>query len=139
MRLTLFLALILLSACVPPQKKLPPQLVDNTFNKHTLRWGGTFRGAATEYHTKLFDSGGMLAICAVRDEDTGIAEELSDTWFSRAFVHVGGQRVAPAKFISAAPDNARERWAHCIETKTRSEGKLYLPVRIRGDAITVWN
>ena len=139
MRLTLFLAFILLSACVPPQKKLPPQLVDNTFNKGAVLWAGEFRGATTEFHTKLFDSGGMLAICAVRAEETGIAEEVHDTWFSRSFVHVGGQRVAPAKFMSAAPDHARERWANCIETETRSEGKLHLPVHFRGDAVTVWN
>ena len=103
MRLILFLALILLSACVPPQKKLPPQLVDSSFTEGSMRWTGTYRGLVTKHHTKLFDSNGMLAICAVRDEDTGNAEELTDVWYSGAFVHVGGQRVAPARFISAAP------------------------------------
>lgn len=77
MRFTLSLALILLSACVPPQKELPPQLVDDSFNNYTMRWGGTFRGSSTKVYIKTFDHGGMLAVCALRDEDVGTAEQLS--------------------------------------------------------------
>ena len=121
---------IMLFGCVNQPKRLEPQLVDGSFTRHTITWTGTWKGLRSSYDTKLFDSGGKLAVCAVRDRQTGSAEEVQDRWLAQnASVYVGGVAVAPAGFVASEWDYAKERWAHCIETEVPSAGKLYQLMR----------
>ncbi|MCZ6603547.1 MAG: hypothetical protein O7A03_00200 [Alphaproteobacteria bacterium] len=142
----ILLSLILISCASQDQyetKTLSQETVDSTYTERTVTWRGTFEGEQLTYYIKSFDSGGMLAICALRIESTGTSEVLTEEWFWNAFVAVGNAstKVARSRFVASVPAGKprSQWWANCIETKTPAEARLLsAPVGFVGGEIVVW-
>jgi hypothetical protein len=119
------------------------QPIDSSFEKITLRWKGTFGGANSVYYLKTFEQDGKVAVCGARvNEDTAVFDDLSDTWFDKAYVTIGSaqNKVASARFITGidAPTVGRGAMARCVRTEAPANySNLNGRARVRGGAITV--
>jgi hypothetical protein len=99
-------------------RRLPLRVSNSTYEKHVLPWGGTFRSRKSIVYTKRSENNGILVICGLRVNPSGLPSVLEDKWFAQAKVIIDDIEIVQATFVYHQPKKfiAEGDVAGCVST-----------------------
>ena len=105
---------------------------DKDFDKLSLSWAGTFKGAATDIYIKRLQNGKNLQICGFYIGSTGMQEDLTAKWLAQAKITLSGEEIVSTSFLPPV-SSLRNAIATCVITTTPYRpGMINEKMRIRG-------
>lgn len=116
------LAALLLTSCVTSGDPLPPTVVDDSFDKISVRFSNSLGTPETvTYYLKIFDQDGMIAVCGTSVLlNKGVIDQLMDRWLDEASVALNSRSntIVSARFIGQVEAGQKTKPANCVKTAT---------------------